>query len=99
MHKNNFDYLISKYLEGGASAAEKALLEAYYQRLEAMSPTELSADEERELKEIMFQQIKAGMEPHRVSLYRKIYFRLAAAAAVLFLLYSGYWFLGTSKWN
>lgn len=100
MDKNNFNSLIDKYFEGTASTAEKAMLEEYYRRLETTASTQLSAGEEAELKEVMFQQIRSGMQSRRISLHRKIYFRLAGAAAVLLLLVSGYWFFGVGKrWN
>jgi len=97
MDKNNFNHLIDKYLEGTASAAEKALLEGYYRRLETTASTQLSAGEETVLKEVMFQKIRSGMQSRRTSLHRKIYFRLAAAAAILLLLVSGYWFFGIGE--
>jgi len=88
MDKQSFFSILDKYQDGTASPAEKALIEAYYQRLEKAGATELSAEEAAALKEEMYQQIAANIqsaEAKVIPIKRKNY-RLAAAAAVLLIL-------------
>jgi ferric-dicitrate binding protein FerR (iron transport regulator) len=98
MDKQSFFSLLDKYQDGTASTAEKALIEAYYHRLETAGTTELTPEEEAALKEAMYQQIAANiLEPETkvVPIKRKNY-RLAAAAAVLLTVIgtgSYYWLL------
>jgi transmembrane sensor len=85
MDKQSFFSLLDKYQDGTASPAEKALIEAYYHRLEKAGTTELTPEEEAALKEAMYQQIAANIleaDTKVIPIKRKNY-RLAAAAAVL----------------
>jgi transmembrane sensor len=95
MDKHSFDNLIARYQKGVVSDAEKALVEEYYRRLENFAAAELSAEEEAELKEAIFQHIRSGMQPRQMPLYKRVYFSLSAAAAVLLFFVAGYWFLET----
>ena len=90
MDKQTFFSLIDKYRSGTATAAEKALLEAYYQRLESAGTTGLSTDEEQSLKNTLYQQILSGITPKTI---QKNYWRWSAAAAILILLGTGAWLL------
>ena len=88
MDKQTFFNLIDKYRDGTATDAEKALVEAYYQRLEKAGSTSLSSEEETALKESMYEQIKAGMHDQDTTAPRvtaRLYRLVAAAAAVLIL--------------
>ncbi|OQP59512.1 hypothetical protein A3860_37385 [Niastella vici] len=88
MDKQSFFSILDKYQDGTASEAEKALVEAYYQRLEKAGATALSAEEEAALKEEMYQQIAAGIQSSEapvIPIKRKSY-RMAAAAAVLLIM-------------
>lgn len=88
MDKQSFFRILDKYQDGTASAAEKALIEEYYRRLQQAGNTELSAEEEAAVKEAMYAQIAANLwEPNnKVVPIRKINYRLVAAAAVVLAL-------------
>jgi transmembrane sensor len=85
MDKQSFFSLLDKYQDGTASAAEKALIEEYYRRMENAGMTELTADEETALKEAMYKQISANLwEPDtKVIPIKRNRYGIAAAAAVL----------------
>src|SRR5687768_8531436 len=92
MEKQIFFDLIDKYQGGTATTAEKALVEEYYRRLEVTGTTQLSGQEEAELKETMYQQILAGIkEP--VIRRMPVWKRFAAAAAILLMIATGSYFL------
>jgi transmembrane sensor len=95
MDKQSFFSILDKYQDGTASSAEKALIEAYYQRLEKAGTTELSAEEAAALKEAMYQQIAANIQlsdPKVIPIKRKNYNLAAAAAVLLTLIGAGSYF-------
>lgn len=84
MDKQSFFRILDKYQDGTASAAEKALIEEYYRRLEKAGSTELSAEEEAAVKEAMYAQIAANLwNDTKVVPIRKRYYSLVAAAAMV----------------
>ncbi|WP_207516045.1 FecR family protein [Longitalea luteola] len=85
MDKQSFFRILDKYQDGTASAAEKALIEEYYRRLEKAGNTDLSAEEEAAVKEVMYSQIAASLWAggNKAIPIRKINYRLVAAAAVI----------------
>jgi len=94
MEKIIFLKLIDNYLAGTASPAEKTLLEEYYKRLDASGLTELSPQQEETLKAAMYMEIRDRIEETAapvVSMRRRIFVRIAAVAATLLLLATGYW--------
>jgi transmembrane sensor len=94
MDKQSFFSILDKYQDGTASSAEKALIEAYYQRLEKAGTTELSAEEATALKEAMYQQIAANIQlsDTRVIPIKRKNYNLAAAAVLLTLIGAGSYF-------
>lgn len=96
MEKQLFFSLLDKYQAGTASTAEKALIEEYYRRLEMAGTTELSIEEETELKEAMYKQIAVSLEEREAKVIpitkRKNYNIVAAAAAIVALLGAGGYF-------
>jgi transmembrane sensor len=94
MDKQSFFSILDKYQDGTASPAEKALIEAYYQRLERAGTTELSPEEEAALKEAMYKQITANMwEPEATVIpIKRKYYSLVAAAVLLTLIGAGSYF-------
>jgi transmembrane sensor len=95
MDKQSFFSLLDKYQDGTASSAEKALIEAYYQRLEKAGTTELSAEEATALKEAMYQQIAANIQlsdTKVIPIKRKNYNLVAAAAVLLTVIGAGSYF-------
>lgn len=90
MEKKLFIRLVKKYLAGKATASETALLEAYYDRLGEKKRTILSAEQEAELEERLLEGVLRRMDAstsgqiRRVSpLYRRTWFRAAAAVLLL----------------
>ncbi len=101
MEKEQLNEWIGRYLAGGLSPEEKALverelLEEYYTRMEAAGTAELSVEETTELKETMFRHILERIRedgPGRVipmipakDRGRRWRVRIGAAAAVVLLL-------------
>lgn len=100
MDSNLFFSLLDKYRDGTATDAEKALVEAYYRRLERAGSTELSPEEEAALKEGLYQQIVDNIrtdETKVVSLKRRTYSLVAAAAVLLVVLGAGGYFWLSNK--
>jgi ferric-dicitrate binding protein FerR (iron transport regulator) len=100
MDSNLFFSLLDKYRDGTATDAEKALVEAYYRRLERAGSTELSPEEEAALKEGLYQQIIDNIrsdETKVVSIKRKTYRLVAAAAVLLIMLGAGGYFWLSNK--
>jgi len=99
MDKNSFFSLLDKYRDGTATDAEKALVEAYYRRLEMAGSTELSPEEEAALKEALYKKITDNIKEEEnkivpvVPLKRKNYSLVAAAAALVITVGAGgyYW--------
>jgi ferric-dicitrate binding protein FerR (iron transport regulator) len=92
MDRNSFFSLLDKYRDGTATDAEKALVEAYYRRLEMAGNTELSPEEEAALKEGLYKQITDNIKAEEnkvVPLKRKNYSLVAAAAALVITLGAG----------
>jgi transmembrane sensor len=95
MDKQTFFSLLDKYRDGTASEAERTLVEAYYRRLEMTGATELSPEEEKALKEALYEQVLAGIKnkpPARVIPIKQRVFRFTTAAAVLLIV------LGAAAW-
>jgi transmembrane sensor len=98
MDRNSFFSLLDKYRDGTATDAEKALVEAYYRRLEMAGITELSPEEEAALKEGLYKKITDNIKEEEnrvvplVSLKRKNYSLVAAAAALVITLGAGTWY-------
>jgi ferric-dicitrate binding protein FerR (iron transport regulator) len=100
MDIHSFNTLLEKYQHGTATAAEKALVEAYYRRLETGGATNLSAEEEAALKEALYKKITneiAISQAKVVPLQPRPYRFIAAAAAVLLVLGAGSYWLLTNK--
>jgi transmembrane sensor len=91
MDKQSFFSILDKYQDGTASAAEKALIEEYYRRMEKAGKTELTADEEAEIRRTMYNQIAAGFdEPGaKVVPLKRSYSKVAAAAVILTMIGAG----------
>ena len=87
MDKQRFTELIDAYLSGKASAADKALLEAYYQKLAEEPEPVISKDREVELEDSMYQGICAAVDGMASPLVkRKASWKKWAAVAAVFLL-------------
>ncbi len=80
MDKNTFMLLTDRYLDGTATGAERALVDAYCDRLEQAPAAELSPDEEAALERLMYARIMGTVNRKPV---RRRLFRYAAAAAVV----------------
>src|SRR5437879_12913303 len=95
MDKNTLFFLIDKYLDGTATPREKALLEEYYDKLEKVGTSNLSAEEKAVLKKEMYQNIQRNISSSKViPLYRRsIFRRVAVAASILLVLSTGTYFL------
>ena len=95
MDKHSFFSLLDKYQDGTASPAEKALIEAYYRRLEMAGNTDLSAAEEAALKDAMYKQIAANIASTKATIIpikRKTYSIVAAAAVLMTVIGAGSYF-------
>jgi ferric-dicitrate binding protein FerR (iron transport regulator) len=100
--KKEFQLLVRKYQEGKASAVEADFVEAYYQYFEDLPGAELpaewaSSDIEREeddnrLFKAMKARILGSQQTPVLPFYRRPYIRIAAAAAVLFLVAGTWWY-------
>jgi ferric-dicitrate binding protein FerR (iron transport regulator) len=89
MDKQTFFSLLDKYRDGTASDAERALVEAYYSRLEKAGATELSPEEEALVKEAIYAKVLTGIkEPSaKVIPIRQQLLRWTAVAAVLLIVF------------
>jgi hypothetical protein len=95
MDKQSFFSILDKYQDGTASSAEKALIEAYYRRLEMAGTTDLSSAEEDALKEAMYKQIAANIWSPKATIIpikRKNYSIVAAAAVLMTVIGAGSYF-------
>lgn len=94
MDKQSFFSILDKYQDGTASAAEKALIEEYYRRMEKAGKTELTADEEAEIRRTMYNQIAASFEEPgaKVVPLKRSYSKVAAAAVFLMTIGAGSYF-------
>lgn len=93
MDKLNFNRLIDAYLDGSANDADKALLEAYYEKLQNGEPLHLMKGEEDALEAVMYRNIISGIgilpKPKQgIKLWARIGLAAAAVAAIVF----GIWF-------
>lgn len=86
MDKKNFLELLDKYLNGTATAAEKQLVEDYYQRLSQQGEVQLPAEEENALEQKMMQHIRRGMQPAPVKPLKTLRWVAGIAASLLLLL-------------
>lgn len=94
MDKQSFFNILDKYQNGTASAAEKALIEEYYRRMEKAGKTELTADEEAAIRRTMYNQIAASFEEPgaKVVSIKRSYSKVAAAAVLLTMIGAGSYF-------
>lgn len=94
MDKQSFFSILDKYQNGTASAAERALIEEYYRRMEKAGTTELTADEEAEIRRTMYNRIAAGFEEPgaKVVSLKRSYSKVAAAAVLLMTIGAGSYF-------
>jgi transmembrane sensor len=99
MDKQSFFSILDKYQDGTASAAEKALIEEYYRRMEKAGKTELTADEEAAVRRTMYNKIAAGFEEPgaKVVPLKRSYSKVAAAAVLLTLIGAGSYFFLSKK--
>jgi transmembrane sensor len=94
MDKEQFQQLVTRYLAGQASEAEKAFLEAYYAAFDARPDviSELTAAEQSRLEEILYaglkQQMPAAAPVRRMRFQR--WWAYAAASVVVLLLAGTY---------
>jgi ferric-dicitrate binding protein FerR (iron transport regulator) len=93
MDKQYFYELVDKYLAGTATGPERQLVEAYYEELSREEPPLLSDSEKTALKEELYRCIAGGIHPsaRRVTLWRRLGVRVAAASILLVLAGVGYW--------
>lgn len=106
MEKKLFISLVEKYLAGEASASETALLEAYYNRLGEKRRTILSAGQEAELEERLLEGVLRRMDtpmsgriPSVPPLYRRTWFRAAAAVLLLAVAAAALWSFYGKSWQ
>ncbi|MCS3798593.1 FecR domain-containing protein [Niastella sp. OAS944] len=94
MDKQSFFSILDKYQNGTASAAEKALVEEYYRRMEKAGKTELTADEEAVIRRTMYNQIAASFQDPEAKVIpiKRNYSKMAAAAVVLTMIGAGSYF-------
>jgi transmembrane sensor len=100
MDKQSLFNILDKYQNGTASDAEKALIEEYYSRLEKAGKTELTAEEEADIRKAMYTQIASSFEepnPKVVPINRKRYNMAAAAAVLLTMIGAGSYFFLLKK--
>lgn len=90
MDKKNFLELLDRYLKGTASAAERQLVEDYYQRLSDQADVQLPPAGKDALEEKMFAQIRQGMKAQPVSRIKPMRALrwIAGVAAALLLLFA-----------
>lgn len=94
MQKSDFDELVDKYLSGTATAMEKKLVEEHFRVLEKLGEADLSPEEIKERKISVLSKIREQMPVHRIPVYRKLWFRTAAAAVLITgLMTTGYFIL------
>lgn len=90
--RRKFIRLIQKYITGRASPEEEQFIEAYYESFEASAnQSQIESDEERallkeEMKAAIWQKIdQAELQPQRIPVVKRLWFRCAMAAAVVVL--------------
>ncbi|MCS3798660.1 FecR family protein [Niastella sp. OAS944] len=90
--RRKFIRLIQKYLTGKASPEEEQFIEAYYESFDASNDqSQIESEEEKELlkhemRAAIWQQIdQAKLQPQRIPLVKRLWFRSAMAAAVVVL--------------
>lgn len=90
--RRKFIRLIQKYLTGKASPEEEQFIEAYYESFDASTDqSQIESDEEKELlkqemRAAIWQRIdQAELQPQRIPLVKRLWFRSAMAAAVVVL--------------
>lgn len=93
--KKELALLVKKYRQGTATPAEIAFIEQYYDFFEQSLPVseQLATEQRLELENRILQKIEAGIEqsPVRpaVPLYRRPFFRVAAAILIIVFLSAG----------
>jgi transmembrane sensor len=95
MDRQHFDDLVGKYLNGTATAAERRVIEAYYEELSSQDPVHLSAKQKDELKKEIYQAIhqKIKVRPGVIPVWR----RIAAAVILVFAITGITYFLQYKK--
>ena len=84
-NREEFRKLVEKYLSGNISQDERNALESYYVLFESapQASDALTDDQLDALRDRMKEKISGRLHPAAKPLYRSIYFRVAAAVAVL----------------
>jgi hypothetical protein len=95
MQQEDFEELLSRNLSGKATDFEKQLLDAYYERLSVSESPFTSQEEEEAVKAEILDRIRSRMNEGKVISINKKPWRLLMAAAIFIgLLATGYfWFL------
>jgi transmembrane sensor len=112
MQQEIFDILADKYLKGEASPEERRLLEEYLLRLANTSQYPFSDSESTTITADIYQRITQQIRQERTpvipletnyqthtqpKIHQKPWFRITAAAAIIILAFSAYWFLTPPK--
>lgn len=99
MNKQEFLRLLDKYLDGSADAAEQEMLFRYYEHFQENSTTQLEPELAEAMEQNMLLRLEDAVakEQRVVPLYRKIWFKASAAAAIVLLVISLLYFPTTSK--
>lgn len=100
MEKELFDILADKYLSGEASEGEKKLLEEYLRRLGEKKVEDFSEVQLTEITNEIYKRVSEQIEKEKtpvIPFRRKPLVRIAAAAAVVLILLSGYWLIFNQK--
>jgi transmembrane sensor len=94
--------LIKKYLAGKASASEADFVESYYHQFDGNQTGDaLTGDDQLAAEDRMLQRLNARIDQEErattVPMYRRPFWRLTAAAAVLLLIAGSYWYSKSSN--
>ncbi|HEX3935372.1 MAG TPA: FecR family protein [Puia sp.] len=89
--------LIKKYLAGKASASEADFVESYYHQFDGKATGDtLTGDDQQVAEDSMLQRLNARIDQEEraaiVPMYRRPFWRVTAAAAVLLLIVGSYWY-------
>jgi transmembrane sensor len=93
--KKELDKLIQRYLQGKASSQQSAFIEKYYDYFESREDLQLTEEQTQAWKESLLANIKQGIarenQAKLISLHRRLYIKVAAAA-ILLLTAGAYWY-------
>jgi transmembrane sensor len=93
MQQNDFDKQVDKYLNGTATAIEKKLVEEHFRVLEEMGDADIPQPEIEQRKISVLARIRKQMPVPHIPVYRKTWFRTAAAAILIIGLASTTYFV------